>query len=314
VPPNPCTPPASNGANLNALNLRKSYVGFKSRGNLSWHATEDVLLYYTWSQGFRPGGFNISQPVIAPSSPIYGLYTPPIAYAPDTLTNNEIGWKTEWFGHRLQWNGALYQELWKNTQLSVFDPGVTGNQPFTTNGPNYRERGLETSGVARITHGLTVTASASWNSGGVVKTISLIDPKTGQPISIANPFGEIGSPLANSPPFQGNIRLRDEFPLNGYQAFWQIGAEHRGGSYATTDRLSTTLQGASVAFYDPGFTTYDASVGLSKDTWTVSFYGENLSDTQATLFSSYAEYVKMNTINRPRTMGLKFSYKFSDHK
>jgi iron complex outermembrane receptor protein len=314
VPPNPCTPPASNGANLNALNLRKSYVGFKSRGNLSWHATDDVLLYYTWSQGFRPGGFNISQPVIAPSSPIYGLYTPPIAYAPDTLTNNEIGWKTEWFGHRLQWNGALYQELWKNTQLSVFDPGVTGNQPFTTNGPNYRERGLETSGVARITHGLTVTASASWNSGGVVKTISLIDPKTGQPISIANPFGEIGSPLANSPPFQGNIRLRDEFPLNSYQAFWQIGAEHRGGSYATTDRLSTTLQGASVAFYDPGFTTYDASVGLSRDTWTVSFYGENLSDTQATLFSSYAEYVKMNTINRPRTMGLKFSYKFSDHK
>jgi iron complex outermembrane recepter protein len=314
VTPSPCTPPVANGANLNSLNLQKSYVGFKSRANISWHPTEDILLYYTWSQGFRPGGFNISQPVIAPTSPIYGLYTPPLAFAPDTLINNEIGWKTEFFGHRLQFNGAAYQEDWKNTQLTVFDPGVTGNQPFTTNGPNYRVRGIEASTVARITHELTLIASASVNTGEVVKTISLLNPKTGQPIAIANPFGEVGSPLANSPPFQGNIRLRDEFTVGEYQAFWQIGAEHRGGSYATTDRLSTTLQGVSVAFYDPSYTTYDASVGVSKDAWTVSFYGDNLSDTLATVYSSYAEYVKMNTINRPRTLGLRFSYKFSDRK
>ena len=42
--------------------------------------------------------------------------------------------------------------------------------------------------------------------------------------------------------------------------------------------------------------------------------GENLTDTRATLFSSYAEYVKMNTINRPRTLGVRFPYKFADHK
>jgi iron complex outermembrane recepter protein len=314
APTTPCTPPIANGSNLNSRNLQESFVGFKSRANISWHPTEDVLLYYTWSQGFRPGGFNISQSVIAPTSPIYGIYTPPLSFAPDTLTNNEIGWKTEFLNHRVQVNGAAYQEDWKNTQLTVFDQGVTGNQPFTTNGPNYRVRGAELSTVARITHELTLTASASVNSGEVVKTISLVDPKTGQPIAIANPFGAVGSPLANSPPFQGNLRLRDEFEVGEYRAFWQIGAAHRGGSYATTDRLTTTLQGVSVAFYDPSYTTYDASVGVSKDAWAVSFYGENLTDTLATLFSSYPEYVKMNTINRPRTLGLKFSYKFSDRK
>ena len=41
---------------------------------------------------------------------------------------------------------------------------------------------------------------------------------------------------------------------------------------------------------------------------------DNLTDTLATLYSSYAEYVKMNTINRPRTLGIKFSYKFSDRR
>jgi len=28
--------------------------------NLSWEPSEDVLLHYTWSQGFRAGGFNKS--------------------------------------------------------------------------------------------------------------------------------------------------------------------------------------------------------------------------------------------------------------
>ena len=36
----------------------RRYHGFKSRGNLTWHITPDVMVYYTYSQGFRPGGFN----------------------------------------------------------------------------------------------------------------------------------------------------------------------------------------------------------------------------------------------------------------
>ena len=40
------------------INLSKSESGFKSRANLTWHITPDILTYFTWSQGFRPGGFN----------------------------------------------------------------------------------------------------------------------------------------------------------------------------------------------------------------------------------------------------------------
>ncbi len=44
--------------NLDAQNLRDTESGFKSRANLTWHIMPDVMVYYTWSQGFRPGGFN----------------------------------------------------------------------------------------------------------------------------------------------------------------------------------------------------------------------------------------------------------------
>jgi iron complex outermembrane recepter protein len=313
VPASPCTLPEANGYNLNANNPAETYTGFKSRANVSWHVTPEDLVYYTWSQGFRPGGFNRAQSIISPGSPLYGLYTPPLTYGPDLLINNEIGWKTEWLDHRLQWNGAIYQEDWKNVQIGILDPGITGNLEFIANGPNYRVRGAETSVLARIVAGLTVTASASENHSEVVKTLSLVDPKTGQPIDIVNPFGAAGSPLAVSPPFQGNIRIRYEFPIDEYQAFWQVAATHQSGSIANTDPLSTTLQGVSVDFHDPGFSTYDAAIGIGKDAWAMQLYGVNISNTQGVPFSSYSEYVKMNTIIRPRTLGLRFSYKFQDH-
>ena len=47
------------GTNVNeqADNTNQS-DGFRSRANLTWRVTSDVLLYATWSEGYRPGGFN----------------------------------------------------------------------------------------------------------------------------------------------------------------------------------------------------------------------------------------------------------------
>jgi outer membrane receptor protein involved in Fe transport len=155
-----------------------------------------------------------------------------------------------------------------------------------------------------------VTGSASWNKSENVKTLSLVNPKTGQPIDIINPFGAIGTPLAQSPPFQGNLRARYEFAINEYQAFFQVGATHQAHSLANTDKLSSTLQGVCQCFDLPAFSTYDASLGISKGDWAVQLYGENLTDTRAILYADYSQYVKENTINRPRTLGLRFSYNF----
>jgi outer membrane receptor protein involved in Fe transport len=315
TPTNPCVSTVATGVqsnlnNLDAKHLRKTYVGTRSRANLTWHVTPDVMAYYTWSQGFRPGGFNRAQAVIKSTSPLSGVWQPPIAYDPDTLTNNELGWKTEWLDHHLQFNGAIYQENWDNVQLSIFDPSVTGNLVFTTNGPNYRVRGAETQLLWRVAGGLTVTGSAAWNSSENVKNLTLIGTN-GQPITnVVNPFGQLGQPLALSPPFEGNLRARYDFRLTDYDAFVQIGATHQAHSYATANPQQTTLQGVPTNFDDPGFTIYDASAGIGMGPWSAQLYAENFTDTRAILSASYAEFVKMNTINRPRTLGLRFSYKF----
>ena len=131
--------------------------GFKSRGNLTWHVTPDAMVYYTFSQGFRPGGFNQNGGCHAcldqtASNPVRRC---PSSYPSDKLTNNEIGWKTEFFDHRLQWNGAVYHENWDNAQVAFFDPGVTRQHLLRHQRPNYRIKGVETAARRRAYDGLT---------------------------------------------------------------------------------------------------------------------------------------------------------------
>ena len=327
--PNPCVN-HSNSNNLNALRLERTYSGFRSRVSLSWKPTEDTLLYYTWSQGFRSGGFNrgFSVPGFSPLTPgvfpwqaqaqAHGGWRTSLAFAPDTLTNHEFGWKTSWFDERLRWNGAVYQENWDHAQIGAFDLDVIGNAVI--NGGNYRVRGLETSIVSRITTGLTLEMGAAWNHSALTKEASFvwadgtpIDFKSLQTYNgqqLSNPAGTLGSPLAGAPAFQGNLRARYEIAVDGYTAFLQIGATRQSHSLATTDRLGLSLTGSFVGYDLPAFTTYDGALGIGRDGWLAELYGQNLTDTRAQLFANYALNYKAVTVNRPRTIGLRLSYTF----
>ena len=329
--PNPCINHSS-VFNIDAQHLNKTYTGFRSRANLSWQVTANALLYYTWSQGFRAGGFNRSpgaptflSPLAANGMPNqveagkHGGWVAAVNFAPDSLTNNELGWKTLWLDRRIQWNGALYLENWDQTQIPLYGLGFA-NVTLIANGGNYRVRGVETSGAVHIANGLTIEAGAAWNHSELVRQadftwrdgtpidFSALRDSGGNPLPI--PGGELGSKLAGAPPFQGNIRARYEVSWSTYHAFAQIGVVHQGRSLATTFSLSNDLQGQSTVYDLPAFTTYDAALGVGQSAWLAQLYAENLTDTRAQLYANYTQLYKAITVNRPRTIGLRFSYTF----
>jgi len=251
----------------------------------------------------------------------HGGYLASVDFAPDSLTNNELGWKTLWMDGRLQWNGAVYQEDWNQTQSAVFGLGIV-NLGVILNGGDYRVRGVETSGTARVATGFTIEAGAAWNQSALVRQATLLW-RDGTPIDFSslqdskgnafpNPSGAPGSPLAGAPPFQGNIRARYEFAFDVYEAFAQIGAGHQSHSLSTTFNLGRDLQGKPTAYDLPSFTTYDAALGLGKGGWRVQLYAENLADTRAQLYANYTQLYKAVTVNRPCTIGLHFSFAFDD--
>jgi outer membrane receptor protein involved in Fe transport len=308
--------------------LNNSQKGFRSRANVTWHIFPDALVYYTWSQGFRPGAFNRSSGCYVPDANGIPQYCSPLSFVSDDLTNNELGWKTEFLDHRLQFNGAIYQESWNNVQVAFFDPGVLGNVGFGANGPNYRIRGLETSLIAAVLPGLTVQGSASWNHSEQTNSPYLIannpalleNPGSaaefGKPIlSVNNPYGPIGGPSANSPPTQFNIRARYAWSMLDYNAFVQVGATHTAHSYTQSssnpsfsngENISTTL----LRFENPPITQFDASAGVAKDAWSVDFYADNLTNVIKSTFTSTNQFVLAETITRPRVLGVRIGYKF----
>jgi hypothetical protein len=44
----------------------------------------------------------------------------------------------------------------------------------------------------------------------------------------------------------------------------------------------------------------------------VQLYGANITNVRGDLYSSYSQFVKMNTVTRPRTLTLQMSYKFKE--
>ncbi|HTV95177.1 MAG TPA: TonB-dependent receptor plug domain-containing protein [Steroidobacteraceae bacterium] len=323
--PGPCY---SYATNIDAENLHTTYSGAKSRGNLTWHFLPDALVYYTWSQGFRPGAFNRNNGCYIPDAQGIKEYCSPLAYASDNLTNNEIGWKTQFFDHRLQWNGAVYREDWNNVQVAFFDPGVLGNVGFGTNGPNYRIHGLETSFVALLTEGLTAQGGAAWNTSKQTNSPYLIannpallsNPASkaeyGQPIlSVDNPYGPIGGPSANSPPLQFNARLRYQWTVSSYNAFVQAGATHTAHSFTQSSANPSLSSGSNVSttllrFENPPISQFDASGGIAKGAWTAGLYITNLTNVIKSTYTSTNQFVPAEVITRPRVIEFRVGFKF----
>jgi iron complex outermembrane recepter protein len=329
--------------NLDSDNLKDTETGTRSRANLTWHVTPDVMLYYTFSQGFRPGGFNqnggsphaytqLPPPNPGAGSPNVAQYLIPRSYTSDNLTNNEIGWKTEFFNHRLLWNGAVYKENWNNVQIEFFNPGVVGNLFYDTNGQDFEIKGVETQLVAQILDGFTLQGAAAWNSSEQKNSPALLvnnpaAPGYGKPITnacnlflfvcqpVQNPFGTTGSPSANAPPVEFSLHARYEWHIAGYVPYIQAGAFHTAHSFTQAGANPTYHLGGTVStsrgrFENPAYTTYDAAIGVSKDAWRFALTCENLNNSNASTFISSQQFITAQTPLRPRVFTGTFGYSF----
>ncbi len=333
VPNGQCGGPTGAGgyANIDSHGDHINYHGFTSRATVNWHVTDQTLAYFLFSQGFRPGGFNRTVGAVAPGPDGQKQYEKPNGYAPDTLTNYEVGVKTEMFDHRLLLNLSAYMMNWDNVQFAFFNPQELGNTTFLTNGPNFNIKGIEAQAVAKPYEGLTIQGSASYNHAVQSNDPALLDnipgtPAFGQPISqilikgqgvtpVQNLFGAPGAVLPFSPSFQGNIRVRYEHPLGAYTGYVQVAANYTGSEY---NEPATYPSGAGVLvpgtttlrYLIPGYATVDAAVGLNADRWSVSIYATNLLNSEKNTFITSAEFIKATIPLVPRVVMMKVTANF----
>jgi iron complex outermembrane receptor protein len=132
-----------------------NFSKFTPKVGIDWRPTDDVMLYASWSRGYRSGGFSPRAATAETAS------TP---FEPETVDAYEIGTKLALFDRKLDLNLAGYVSDYKNMQQNLTVPGgPTGNQTITGNVPGGALiKGIEMDATLHVIQHLNVTASAAY--------------------------------------------------------------------------------------------------------------------------------------------------------
>jgi iron complex outermembrane recepter protein len=100
------------------------------RATVDFQITDDFMLYITSSEAFRSGTFSVPGPVCANAGPVCTTFhrrPQPAAVPPETLINDEIGFRSEWFDGRLRFNATYYDMEYTDRQgaSAVADASTT---------------------------------------------------------------------------------------------------------------------------------------------------------------------------------------------
>ncbi len=256
--------------------------------NLSYQLNDDVLFYATYSEGFRPGGFNRGGGIPSANPDFPDVK---VTYETDDVTNYEFGWKAMFLDNTLRFNGNMYYILWDNMQVSRFDPVNVSILTFIENAADSKIKGIEGNLAYQATDNLSLFGAFSFNDTELTGTKA-------QVIEMA----PIGSSLPLTPKFQGNLRAKYDWELGEYLANWQLSLQYAGSSYSSIVAAERQRQAS--------YTLMNFSFGIEKDAWSAKFYVDNLTDKRAELFINNQDDIPRITTNRPRTIGFRISYSY----
>jgi iron complex outermembrane receptor protein len=125
-----------------------SFSSWTPRAVLSYKPVDPVLLYMSYSKGFKTGGYNTSAPQDN-------------AYLPETLRAYELGAKTTW-GRGITFNVAAYHYDYSDLQVQGLTPGGTAS---VTNAATARMDGFDAEFSAQLTSQFTVRLGAAYLDG-----------------------------------------------------------------------------------------------------------------------------------------------------
>jgi iron complex outermembrane receptor protein len=309
------------------LDAKTTDHGFTHKLNLAYQIDDDKMIYATWSTGFRPGGDNRRTDF------------PP--YNPDTLTNYELGWKTSWLNDTLRFDGDVYWENWNDFQFSFL-----GANSFTqiSNAGNAVIKGIEADVVWKPIDGLTLSGAGNADDAQLVSNFcgpivnGVVVTQCPGPLDPDEPQAPKGQQLPMDPKYKANATARYETPFGTWLGYVQGSVVYQSSQWpdlrnftcdpfygcAASGGISSTQPNGGPANLPvrtligqiPSSTTFNYTMGVTKDNWTLEFYVSNLFDEHGQLYR-YAECASEVCGNesyviptQPRTIGLKFEQKF----
>ena len=253
-----------------------SFDELQPKAQLSYRWTGDILTYFTYSTGFRTGGFTQNS-----------------QFDNETTDNFELGLKGTFLDRRLIVNASAFHVDYANQQLSfvVFDNnearrGVVNIPATDIDGLDLEIQALPFDSL-NVSFGVGIADS-------VVKEITALDAALGD---VSGATGN-RSPFVPSFTFNGSVTYT--YPIyDRIELVLHADYRRRGNYYSD---LNNEIRTATRDFID-------GRIALEARDWSLALWGRNLTDSRhATRVSATGSGLRNQ--NQPRSYGVELSYRF----
>jgi iron complex outermembrane receptor protein len=265
------------------------------RAGYRWEISDTINHYFTYSQGYKSGGYN-EQAMTATSA---------LPFAEETADSFELGFKTETPDRTLRFNAAgfyvKYNDLQRDAVVPFTDPitGLPGQETRTTNAGSAEVYGIELEAAAAPVQGLTLGAAFGWQRAKYLEFFTDID---GSGENVDASFLK----LRNVPEITATVNASYEFPPQPWgQVTLNTDVNYQSEFESVTLNADRT-QGEARTLVGASATWVSAS-----DMFQVTVFGRNLlNEVYRVSGNSVAGLFNFTNYAPPRTYGLELTVRY----
>ncbi|WP_293883243.1 TonB-dependent receptor [Sphingomonas sp.] len=272
--------------------------------NLSYKISPDVIVYGSYSRGNSPGGLN-------------GGAASLINYNPQKVDAYEVGLKSKLLDRRLQLNIALFDNEYKDiqiTQNTFINRALTG---FITNAGQARGRGFDMDAIAVLSSSFRLGLQYTYADSKITKFNILPAPAlqvdfTGVPL-VRSPHHSLNASATFTQDIgPGKLQLTAE---ESYTSSYTNDYQGAPAGFTYTNRAgvaSVTASQVLALYRTPGYAISNVNGSYTVNKWQINAYVRNLFNKQyiAAVLGFDATSYPQEVPGEPRTYGLTVKYSF----
>ena len=257
------------------------WESFTPKIALQYFAADDIMLYASYSEGFKSGGIQSS----IQATPLQAA----TVFNPEEVESWELGFKSVLLDNRLRLNVALFHVEYSDLQFIA----GTGALVVTTNAAESTTDGIELDFEAAISERLRISGGYAW-----------LDAKFDRYIDGAG-IDQSGNQIVRTPKHQGNIAVVYEMPLDSGSLTYTVNARAQSRTFFEPSNNDT--------FSQPGYEQFGARIEYAHNDgdWRVALWGRNLNNEEVCAnIIALPGNVGLCSIDALRSYGASINYEF----
>lgn len=263
----------------------------------SWAATDNIMLYAGYTEGFNSGGLDVYSDSLGQVE---------AAFDPEIIENSEIGLRSDLVDGRLRFNATYFLTDWIGVQLPATildrDTGQEITELVTQNAASAEASGFEVELGFAATDNVLIQANLGW-----------LDTKY---TDSQSPAVSLNTEFSRAPEETYNLGIQHDAPLaNGGTFMTRFDANYTGPYWrSSTPSLRQNAYGVPRDYEAGDYWLYNARFAYTPPDgrYEVALYGLNLSD-EYHINSGFLHNIwqfDFGTVDRPREVGVTMSMFF----